>query len=190
MTKPNRKKDRRIRRTRRELQQALRELIQTKPYHKITKVDISNQAGVSRATFYSHYPSINDLLIQCCVSVADDVADHLEQEGKTYISLPDLTLMMFNGVLDNRPLYDELQDETVLSAVMGQLAQSMIPIIQTTLSHTIEGDLHPMIPYLVANALSGSVKFWIENDFEPTSTAMVGITFELLHTTVPKVIPS
>ena len=77
MPKSNRKPDRRVRRTRRQLQNALRELIQKKPYNKITKVDIVNEADISRATFYLHYNSVDELLLECFSSLGDDVADRL-----------------------------------------------------------------------------------------------------------------
>ena len=54
--------DPRIRRTRVLLQDALFNLLKSKPFESITVQDITTEATVSRATFYSHYLDKHDLL--------------------------------------------------------------------------------------------------------------------------------
>jgi AcrR family transcriptional regulator len=54
--------DPRIRRTRVLLQDALFILLKSKPFESITVQDITTEATVSRATFYSHYVDKHDLL--------------------------------------------------------------------------------------------------------------------------------
>lgn len=56
------KNDPRSRRTRRLLQAALNELLQTKKFHEITVQDITAQAEINRATFYAHFVDKYDLL--------------------------------------------------------------------------------------------------------------------------------
>jgi AcrR family transcriptional regulator len=62
-TKPARKIDRRVQRTRGALLRAWVELIQEKPFDSITVQEVLDHAGVSRSTFYEHYRDKNDLLI-------------------------------------------------------------------------------------------------------------------------------
>lgn len=54
--------DRRVRRTRRRLKEALLALIDEQGYEGITIEDITGRADVGRSTFYSHYTSKEDLL--------------------------------------------------------------------------------------------------------------------------------
>ena len=54
--------DRRVRRTRQRLKEALLELIAGQPYESITVEDITRRADVGRSTFYSHYTSKDELL--------------------------------------------------------------------------------------------------------------------------------
>lgn len=54
--------DRRVRRTKRRLKEALLELIEERDYDGITVQDIADRADVGRSTFYSHYGSKEDLL--------------------------------------------------------------------------------------------------------------------------------
>ena len=57
--------DRRIKRTRELLQNALIELIGEKGYDAITIQDIVDRANVGRTTFYLHYTSKDELFISC-----------------------------------------------------------------------------------------------------------------------------
>jgi AcrR family transcriptional regulator len=59
--------DPRIRRTREHLQASLASLIETHEFEKIAVQDITDAAGVNRATFYAHYPD-KFALLECLVA--------------------------------------------------------------------------------------------------------------------------
>jgi AcrR family transcriptional regulator len=59
----SKKMDRRVRRTRDALGDAMVELIQEKPFDAITVQEVLDRAGVSRSTFYTHFRDKNDLFI-------------------------------------------------------------------------------------------------------------------------------
>ena len=63
--------DRRIRRTRKLIQDALFALMQEYPYAKIHISQITARADISRSTFYLHYQTKEDLLL----SAADEIID-------------------------------------------------------------------------------------------------------------------
>ena len=48
--------------TKRALAQSLKHLMEQKPLEKITVVDISEDCGVNRQTFYYHFQDIYDLI--------------------------------------------------------------------------------------------------------------------------------
>lgn len=54
--------DRRVRRTRRRLKEALFHLLRERPWEEITVQGIVDRADVGRSTFYAHYESKEDLL--------------------------------------------------------------------------------------------------------------------------------
>ncbi|MFD3510820.1 TetR/AcrR family transcriptional regulator [Nocardia sp. NPDC058666] len=58
--------DRRVRRTRDTLHQALIELMIERGYDKVTVRDIIDRADVGRSTFYAHYRDKDDLLLVSC----------------------------------------------------------------------------------------------------------------------------
>jgi AcrR family transcriptional regulator len=59
--------DPRIRRTRELLQQALSTLLESREFERISVHDITDAAGVNRATFYAHYPD-KFALLECMVA--------------------------------------------------------------------------------------------------------------------------
>jgi len=63
--------DRRVRRTRDVLGDALIALIQEKEFESISVQEVLDRAGVGRSTFYAHYRDKNDLLLS-------DVEDFLQ----------------------------------------------------------------------------------------------------------------
>jgi len=65
--------DRRVRKTRRALQDALSELIGEKELRSITIHELTERADVHRATFYAHYEDIYDLYRQMEDSILADI---------------------------------------------------------------------------------------------------------------------
>jgi len=55
--------DRRVRRTRQLLRDALMELTLERGYDRVTVQDILDKADVGRSTFYAHYRDKDDLLV-------------------------------------------------------------------------------------------------------------------------------
>src|SRR5689334_24059575 len=55
--------DRRVRRTRRLLREALLALVAEKGYDRVTVQDVLDRADVGRATFYAHFRDKDDLLV-------------------------------------------------------------------------------------------------------------------------------
>ena len=69
--------DRRVRRTRERLRDALVSLSREKPYGEIRITELLARADVGRATFYAHFRDKEDLLI----SLFLDMIDHFERLG-------------------------------------------------------------------------------------------------------------
>ncbi len=71
---PGPKTDRRVRRTRDALGDALVELMQEKPFDSIKVQDVLDRAGVGRSTFYAHYRDKEDLFISDAEEFFESVA--------------------------------------------------------------------------------------------------------------------
>ncbi|MBV8561796.1 MAG: TetR/AcrR family transcriptional regulator [Actinobacteria bacterium] len=76
--RPQRKPDRRVRRTRAALQQALLQLIREKPYASITIEAIADAAGVARPTVYAHYKDKEALLLDVSGTLLDELEERAD----------------------------------------------------------------------------------------------------------------
>lgn len=73
------KQDRRVKRTKMLMRDALIALMQEKPFSKITAKDITDRADLNRATFYLHYNDVFDLLDELENEVLEGFANMLEE---------------------------------------------------------------------------------------------------------------
>lgn len=97
-------KDRRVRRTRRMLHQALRELMAEKRYDSITVQDILDQADVGRTTFYAHYQDKEDLATSMLIDLMDRLLSVLDEPGQEDQQiLP--TRILFKHIEENHEIF-------------------------------------------------------------------------------------
>ena len=92
--------------------EALKELLQEKPFNKITVTDISERAGLSRHTFYNHYETKEDLLNNLIDSILDEFfadAGKLDYDARDPIS---------GGHLIGIKFFKIWQDNTELVAIL------------------------------------------------------------------------
>ena len=74
--------DRRVRRTRAALQQALIELIVERGYDKVTVRDVLDRADVGRTTFYAHYRDKESLFASCFTDLRGDLQREMSALGR------------------------------------------------------------------------------------------------------------
>ncbi|PKK39484.1 Transcriptional regulator, TetR family [Clostridiaceae bacterium JG1575] len=73
--------DRRQKKTRAAIFSAFTELLQKKSYSKITIKDIIDTANIGRSTFYTHFETKDELLMEMCTDIFDHVfSDELTKE--------------------------------------------------------------------------------------------------------------
>jgi AcrR family transcriptional regulator len=92
--------DKRIQKTRHALQHALLTLIQRKAYEDIQIQDITNEANTARVTFYRHYSTKEELLLDCMDQFYEDMKTILDEiDPKNVLDLrqapADLALFQF-----------------------------------------------------------------------------------------------
>ena len=79
------KEDRRIRRTKKLLKQALAELMEQKDFNDITVKDITEKANLNRGTFYLHYSGTYDLLEK----IENEILGSIQQVIEEYLNHDD-----------------------------------------------------------------------------------------------------
>ncbi|MEU0633734.1 TetR/AcrR family transcriptional regulator [Streptomyces sp. NPDC005989] len=164
--------DRRVRRTRAALRQALVELVLERGFHAITVEEIAERADVGRATFYAHYRDKEDLLVGIVRDLADD-RDRLlpavrQAHAKGFTGLP--VKYIFEHAEQEKPVY-----RVVLRGEGdGRALREFTDLIRTHAeaafrARTEQLGVTPRIPLdVVARAwtgeLIGLLTWWVEND--------------------------
>jgi len=183
----NREPDRRVRRTRQILQDALTGLILEKPYHAITIQDVLDRADVGRSTFYTHYHNKDDLLMGSFNRLLESMGRHLEARTDSESGIAFFpTRELFQHVRDNHHLFKAL--------VSGEGVDLLFKHGKSALSQQIEHHLERQIPDpetisvplpVLSNFLAGSLisllQWWLENRM-PYSPERLAVMYEQLVT--------
>lgn len=101
------KMDRRVRRTRDALGDALVELMQQKPFETIRVQDVLDRAGVGRSTFYAHFRDKDDLFISDAEEFFEGIAMALSVRKDPSDRVAPVR-ELFSHLIDMRQLYAAL----------------------------------------------------------------------------------
>ncbi|MFB7422251.1 TetR/AcrR family transcriptional regulator [Streptomyces hydrogenans] len=164
--------DRRVRRTRAALRQALVELVLDKGFHAVTVEEITERADVGRATFYAHYRDKEDLLVGIVRDLAEDRERLLpavrQAHAEGFTGLP--VKYIFEHAEQEKPVYQVI----LRGEGDGRALREFTDLIRTHAEAAFRARVEqlavtPRIPLdVVARAwtgeLIGLLTWWVEND--------------------------
>lgn len=157
--------DRRVRRTRDALGDALVALMHEKPFNTITVQHVLDRAGVGRSTFYSHFRDKNDLFFSDAEDFFEGMSSLLARRGERSKRVAPVR-EFFAHVADFRRFYSALVASEKVRDVMelGQgyfaraidqrlaalePARSMPPVRRSALSHAFAGALFSLLNWWI-----------------------------------------
>jgi len=176
------KVDRRIRRTRNKLGQALRELIIEKSYEAITIQDIADRADVNRATFYLHFGTKEELLITSLTEIFDELVAQIEAqaEGKPPWESMVHAEILFEHIAENFTLYQAVLGQNGLGYVMHRILAYIAANEEKELRAYFGDAAAPPLPipilaYHIAGSIFALASWWVENNrpYSPTEMAVM-----------------
>ena len=130
--------DRRVRRTRRLLQQALVALITERGYERVTVQEVLDRADVGRTTFYAHYRDKDELLIEGLTGLRSFLQGHqraaLARPGGATERVFGFTLAMFEHVDEQRELGRALLGRRAGAIVMQHIRRIFADLIRHDLA--------------------------------------------------------
>jgi AcrR family transcriptional regulator len=152
------KTDRRIRKTRQQLGDALVALILEKGYDSISIKEITDRADVAHATFYRHYRDKDELLAQKLEEVIQEIEAFSREP-----SLQDAEgYLIFKHAEENATLYRILLSSQGTSQVRKRVRQSIAANILKSCK-PLRSARHGIIPPdAAANHIAGSMLLLIE----------------------------
>jgi AcrR family transcriptional regulator len=161
------KEDRRVRRTRDRLGDALVELLVQKPFDDITVQDVLDGAGVSRSTFYTHYRDKNDLFLSDAEEFFDGMANALSRFGDKSERVAPVQ-ELFAHIAEVRPFYNALVESGRMRDVMELGQEHFARGIEQRLSEMPRaGKIPPDRCSAIAHGLAGNLfsllAWWIQH---------------------------
>ena len=170
------KNDRRSRRTRQLLGNALVELMLEKNFESITVQDILNRADIGRSTFYAHYTDKESLLISQIENVIHEMEQHAAEANRGDASLlPSLEL--FRHVKDQRRLMQALVGGRGAELMTQDFQGQVIKIIEEKIRSSVGDGRRVAVPTsllakFVASTFLMVLRWWFDEDMRHTPEQM------------------
>jgi AcrR family transcriptional regulator len=171
------KVDPRVRRTRRMLRDALVSLILEKDFASITIKEITERAEVAYITFYRHYESQDQLLLEVLDDGLTGLLSHietlakqsetaaLEVEGKLIFEYIDEKSDLFNILLKSQSVTRIRR--SVVQKIASIFRKSCTPLERTGNQVTVN-----IASNHIATSLLSLIEWWLENNKKPSPMQM------------------
>ncbi|GFH41868.1 transcriptional regulator [Lactococcus hodotermopsidis] len=191
--------DLRVKRTNKLITQAFIKLLQTKTFEKITINDISNEAMINRATFYSHFKDKTDLFEQIIDKFLGDFTSVLDEGNlidKNSINIKKIeeNLTKFFEFIKENPTLAQI---TVTYSNAEMLSNRLLAILSEHYSEIFESlDVRnealkiptDFVVSYIASIFIGTLKWWIDQkNNEITANDYAALVIKLIsngHLTV------
>ncbi|MCP4965503.1 MAG: TetR/AcrR family transcriptional regulator [bacterium] len=168
--------DRRVRRTKQRLHEALMSLIVEKGYDKITVQDLIDRADVGRSTFYAHFETKDDLLLSGLERLTTDIELHLvdDPSGAEAI-LP--SLGVFRHVADQHELFKAMIGSRGIDLVHQRAQEALTDRARSNIERRAAAGEQSDIPVearaaFLAGSLMTFLAWWVDNDMPHTPEKM------------------
>jgi AcrR family transcriptional regulator len=170
--------DRRVRRTRRILHEALIALILEKGYERITVQDILDRADVGRSTFYSHFRDKEALLVASFDGLRDELRRELDAM-RPDMPAPDAEpaiAVIFGHAHRHRRVYQALGGKRGSEFVHNHLHRLISALMRDHLEPHLtaaDSDLPvDVVAEFCTSAALGLLTWWIGHDFPYSPTRL------------------
>lgn len=172
--------DRRVRRTRKRLHQALIDLVLEKGYHQVTVQDLTDRADVGRSTFYLHYGTKDDLLVGLLDRLVDDIGGDLDMEPSGAFPGGFSALAVFRHVAANAHIFKALIGnggiDLVERAALDLFTQRARSVLDPSDGSEIPDEIRAAF---LAGSLMALVAWWVENDLSHPPETMASAFNEM-----------
>lgn len=178
------KVDRRVIKTRRQLKKGLAALMKEKSVNQITVKELVEEVDINRSTFYLHFKDIQDLL--------REIKENMEAQIKRAIEEHPIVSGNENAFYFIEDMFRVLDEEREISkALIGPNGDmGFIHRIERIIKENSRGTLEKMFPgkkedlkYFYAFCLSGClglVKVWLNEGEEKSPEEMAQMTFNMI----------
>lgn len=180
--------DRRIRKTKQSLNEALFNLLDRKPFKQITITDIVQEADVNRGTFYKHYREKEDLLDNIIQEVLADLKSayqdpYLQTNHFSVQALTPSMIKIFDHVYSHQTFYKQVINSTISPSFQNQVCDVIRELVLNdfvSFSNTTNAEPMLLATYQ-AHAIFGMIVFWAEEEFSHSPEYMSEQLLFIIH---------
>lgn len=175
--------DRRIRRTKKQLTEALAELLRQKPLKSITVNELTELADVNRGTFYLHYRNIYDMVDK----IRGEIFERFNEIISVYSPHKNELLPLLKELFELLSEYSDLAEslmgrngDAVFVDTLKNLIKKRCFLNVYDMANT-KND--PKLAYFYSFSLTGCLGIfeeWLESGMKETPEQMAAITEELM----------
>lgn len=185
--------DRRIRKSKQALTDALITLLQQKEFRSISITDIVTVADVNRGTFYKHYAYKEDLLDDLVEKVIADLRDSYEEPYRhvTTLIIQELVasaVKIFDHIYKHRSFYQLISSSNTLPDFQQRFCNELQKLSlqdsrnEQAMNTMIQVGIHPeLYASYQAYAIWGLIIAWIQNDFQYSISYMSEQLLKILN---------
>ncbi len=182
--------------TAKKMDEAFLSLLEKKDFEYITVKEICNIASVNRSTFYLHYETIDDLLIETIQNIHTNFLDYMKQDSRInglfetksleelYLITPEYLKPYLNYIRDNKRLFRTVLKNTTtlrLKETYQKLFQHILnPILDRFLIS--ESDKKYIMSFYM-KGIMGIITTWLEEDCEDSLEHII----QVIQTCIPKI---
>ncbi len=165
--------DRRVRRTRQLLREALLSLIQEKGFEALTVQDIIDRANVGRSTFYAHFMNKEDLLVSGLEAFHRSLRERQRQALCREECLGERAFVfsheLFAHASDHRHIFRAMVGKHSGAVVQQYFRKMLVELVREEVKGTVPEARRESVPIeavvqYVAGGLFGLLMWWLDGN--------------------------
>lgn len=160
------KDDRRVQRTKQTLYSALTQLVDEKPFDKITVQEILERANIGRTTFYTHFESKEDLFVGSHEQIIRAISHSFFSDGGDLRAEPSLELQLFLRMSqESRDTYFYLVSGTggkILQLLQNRIAQYLAEQLNQLFQEDQGSVPFDVLAQHVAGSIVSVISWWMD----------------------------
>ncbi|MFC1936175.1 TetR/AcrR family transcriptional regulator [Chloroflexota bacterium] len=172
-------------RTRQAFQEAFKELLNSKPFQKITVTDIAERAGFARHTFYNHYETKEDILNCLIDSILDKFFSSVDR-WDFYLADPEEELSMYTSFFqvwkENVEIVKLLNKIDIDVLLIERLKTYFTKFFYERVSKEVPDVDLELAKYIInfnAYTMLGILKPWLKDEMRHPPEVMAGFLIQL-----------
>lgn len=163
--------DRRVKRTKKSLRDALLQLLETKPITDISVTELTNLADVNRATFYFYYTDLLDMFTQIQSETYQEIRDIIERSPTSIATIENFTEYaeaLLNFCVEHRNLVRFLIKNDTNNQLFRQFQELMLNNVPNSKDVFDSNNPARYTTSYALNAMLGIVMEWMDEGMNVT----------------------